>query len=124
MLPPEVYLRGRRKARYHVQVEIESVAPKAERSYTTRVHARVRTVFKSDGTVGEGTLVEFDLWVVDSWDDISTGPVWFLLADTVKPQKLLEVFLVGEPPACEVVSWQACPIPARSTTPRMSLDEL
>ncbi len=89
-----------------------------------RVVASVVRMFRGDGTLAIGDTVTFDLSVLQRMDQMPTSGECWTLADRVSAEKVMEAFLDGDPPECELALWQSLLIDSESAEPRMLLDSL
>ena len=124
MMLPNTYLRARKAAHHHVQVEITAISLPSVSPGEAIIQARVGTVFRSAGSLSVDDSVEFELSVTRSMDDIPPGPAFWVPAEVVGEGCWIEVFLNGEPPACAVAKWQSQAIDGPTPGPVMSLTEL
>jgi len=124
MMHPETYLRARRTARFHVQVQIREVQLPSEYPGEARVVALVDQVFRGNDHLACGEQIKFRLSVIEHLDQMQTDGTMWVLAHRVVAGQLLEVFLNGAPPDCEVALWQSALIERVSLEPQMTLDEL
>jgi hypothetical protein len=133
MMHPETYLRARRWARFHVQVELEEV-PENDPSFSdVPVNARVVRVFRHKWRwwhwpwrwrLKVGDRVSYLVSVVSEGDPIRPGGVFWTPYGALKNAKFMEVFLNGAPPRCSVAAWQGQIIDHATDEPVMNLTRL
>jgi hypothetical protein len=130
MLPPFEYKKARILARFHVQVELDSVPDIALTPGEVRVGGRVNRVFRGDPDLRCCDPVEFAVSVYRQQDDLPVGGICWTNFDALRGARFMEVYLTGKPPNCSVARWQSkiiekpCDTPALPCTPADSLDEL
>lgn len=124
MMPPETYLRARRSAPYHVQVELAEVPRELPEVGQVQVSARVVRVFRGSRRLRVGDGVGFEVSACRRGADIPTGGAWWTPAERLAEARFMEAFLEGTPPTCRVSLWQAQIIEAPSPRPQMGLWEL
>jgi len=107
MFPPEAYQPAREAARYHLQVLILEVSLPFAMPGMARLKTRVETLFRGDGRLPVGSLVEFELGVFQDRNvEFPDTPDIWTPVDQVAKGMWLEAYLDGDPPYCTVASWQ------------------
>lgn len=120
MLPAETYLEARRTARFHAQLRLSGVILPARLPGVARVDADVCRVFRGDVALQHVGRASFDVAVYDEAGSIEPGPEIRLPVSALVEGRVLEAFLNGDPPLCELASWQVKPIPAPTERAVMS----
>jgi hypothetical protein len=124
------YQKGRILARFHVQVELDSVPAVTRTPGRVRVAARVIRVFRGAADLRVGEPVKFAVSVRRPLDDVPDGATLWTDFDALRGARFMEVYLGGKPPNCFVPRWQSkiiqmpCDSPALPCTPAESLSEL
>jgi hypothetical protein len=120
-MPLETYLRARRSAPLHVQVDVTEVPRELPALGVVRISARIARIFRGRHLLRLGDDVSFEISVCERMTDIPTGGTWWIQADALARAQFMEVFLDGTPPGCQVALWQSTIIDAPSARPRMGL---
>ena len=119
MLPSEFYYVARHEARFHVQARFELVGEVDRTPCFAQVEATVVSVFRGKDLIRVGERLCFGVGVTRPGDCLpESGVVWQPDA-AFREARFVEVFLNGDPPACEVALSQIMLLDAPSDGPRM-----
>lgn len=111
-----------RRARFHVQLEIEDVSdvrpPLPDRTGIVLVKGRVTRTFRTDESLRLGSAAHFEVWVHGDRPR-HMGNVIMVARDWLAAQKHLEVVLDGDPPVCRLLSFREISAPSRTPILRL-----
>lgn len=124
MMPLETYLRARRSAPYHVQVELVEAPRELPELGHVRISARVVRVFRGSSRLRAGDGVAFELSVCNRGAHAPPGGTWWTPAEKLAKARFMEVFLEGALPTCQVSLWQSQIVEVPSRRPQMGLWKL
>lgn len=88
----------------------------------TRVQGRAVRVFRTNGRLAVGDHIAFALWVCRPGDE-PTGPA-YIYFDELMRATLIEAYLHGTPPECELAAYEFPVIDAPSELPYLTVGEL
>jgi hypothetical protein len=117
------HLRARLRARFHVQVRVSPPPTEFRTPAVVPVGGRVVRVFRGGGAVRVGDEVRFAVPVCRQGDPIWPGYEFAWYDDFMRTTHL-EVYLDGEPPACEVALDEWVAINGPSYVPRLRASRL
>jgi len=121
-IPLEGRLWWRRTAPFHVQLELEKTHDLLRVPDVTRVLGCVIRVFRTDGRLTGGDRVAFSLWVCRKGDE-PTGAAFIYYDDFVRAT-LMEAYLHGNPPECELAAYEFSVIAVPTSEPTLTVGEL
>jgi len=120
MMPPPTYTEELRRAKYHVQVEIEDRDEVDQTPADIPVRCRVRRAFRGDD-LHVGDAVRFTVSVFSRGDVIRLGGEGWMDYAYFQKARYFEVFLYGLPPDCEVALSQIFIIGRISLWPKIAV---
>jgi hypothetical protein len=94
---------ARRNARFHVQIKLTGL-PEIPPEHPVQLRGDVARVFRGADTLKPGDPISFTVWVCSRGLE-PTGPP-FVMHDALLRFGILEAFLDGEPPDCELVGYE------------------
>lgn len=115
-------LRGRREARFHVQLEIARTLPGARHDELI-AEGRVVRVFRGDDQLRVGQAVELVVPVFRPGELVAPGKA-HLPHEAIAGAAFLEAYLDGDPPRCSITLDEVAVIPAPSSEPVLTPAEL
>lgn len=98
-LPPSAYAEARARARYHLQLQIDSLPESVNTPGITTIRGTVTRIFRGDRALRPGDTVQFQIGVARAGDDIPCGPTIWADLDRLRSAPVLEAFLSGDPPS-------------------------
>lgn len=98
VLPPDAYEEGRRRARYHLQIQRDAIPEKVLTPGAHSLTGVVVQVFRGDRTIYVGDRVGFNIQVARDSDSLPCGPTIWADLDRLRSCAVVEAFLSGEPP--------------------------
>jgi hypothetical protein len=120
MMAPPAYTESRLRAKYHVQVGIES-RDMDRTPALVPVCCRVRRVFRGDDRLHVGDPVRFSIAVCRDGEDIPEGGDLWMSYEDFQNAEYLEAFLDGIPPDCEAARSQRFVIARLSNDPQIAV---
>ncbi|HMO93832.1 MAG TPA: hypothetical protein PKD64_16725 [Pirellulaceae bacterium] len=122
MLQPWRYAEARRQATFHGQVRILNVEMTERTPAQVRVDAEICRKFRGPESFRVGVIVSFAVSVLSGDERREIVPIggtrWTNYGDLLRA-KYLELFLDGEPPACQIALWQSAIISALTSQPTL-----
>lgn len=101
MLPASFYQVARHRARFHVQLRLESVEAGVTTPGLAKVEASVQRIFRGGAAIQFGERIRFAIGVMRPGDNLpASGIIWKRYED-VSVGRIAEAFLNGEPPNLE-----------------------
>jgi hypothetical protein len=122
-LPLISHLAARLRARMHVQVELTLIPSDFQTPAAVPVGGNVVRIFRGPSTLTVGRHVQFSVYVARHLDDIWPGPS-FVPYDRFCAARLMEVFLNGSLPVCQVALDEHLILDAPTTTPQLRASRL
>ncbi len=120
MLQPEVYEEARRTADFHGQVRILNVDQSIQTPGVAQVTAEVVRSFRRHPAYSCGAHVRFGVSVLsgnEPWERVPIGGTRWTNYTELLRAKYMEIFLNGDPPACQVALWQSAIVEMLTTRP-------
>jgi hypothetical protein len=120
MLPLWRYQEARELTTFHGQVKLLSVETTRQTPANVQVDAEICRVFRGPAPYRPGLSVRFAVSVLTGKEPLESVPIggtrWTNYRDLLWA-KYMEVFLNGDPPACQIALWQSAIIDAPSSQP-------
>jgi len=119
MLPHYRYEAARHDARFHVQLRIEGVGEVDRTPSFVEVRGVVVKVFRGADALAEGDRMAVPVPVTRPGDELPCGGVIWKPLDALRASAVIEAFLNGSPPACELALSQCALLAECTETPVM-----